>query len=183
MAVALDYNFKYLEEKKEKRIIGFSSSAIGVMLYIPNIAVTLFLLPFVLFLIPVTNITLWRLHNKLKKRATALKNIYTSLSYEQAKEGYKVLSELVSFLEKNNNDLETKKPNLFTKGLINRYKSILDTHTEMKDLLASTLFHKVEQQPLSEKEKESLEALNDIWGDDQDEVYARHTHFHLKKAQ
>ncbi len=185
MALALDYNFTYIEEKREKKIIDFSSSAIRVILNIPNAVLTLLLFPFVLMLIPIINITLWSFLRSIKKKAAALQKSYTSLSYEQAKEGYNLLSKLVTLSENIYKELEPGATNFFTKKMVSYYKDITEVHKKMKDTLASSLYLKVEHaEPLSEKEKEGLGALNDIWGDDQDEVYARHTHFHLiKKAQ
>ncbi len=143
------------------------------------------LFPFVLMLIPIVNITLWSLYKRIKKDAAIIKEKYTSLTYEQAKEVYGLLSELVTFLENKYEGIEPGATNFFTKKMVRYYKDITAVHKKMRDLLASSLYLKVErQEPLSEKEKEGLEALNDIWGDDQDEVYARHTHFHIiRKAQ
>lgn len=185
MALALDYNFSYTEKKREQKIIDFSSSAIRVIINIPNALLTFLLSPFVLMLIPIIHITLWNFLRNIKKKAATLQKNYLHLSYEQTKEGYYLLSELITISENIYKELKPRATNYFTQIMVSYFQDITDIHKEMKELLASTLYLKMEhQEPLSEKEKEELEALNDIWGDDQDEVYARHTHSHLiNKAQ
>lgn len=67
------------------------------------------------------------------------------------------------------------------KGIYGKFSKISAVLEEMKESLAKTLFIRSGNTPYSEKEKESLDILNDIWGDDSDQVYARHTHYHLTK--
>ena len=67
------------------------------------------------------------------------------------------------------------------KGIYRKFSKISATMEEMKESLAKMLFINTDKTPYSEKEKESLNIINDIWGDDSDQVYARHTHYHLVK--
>jgi hypothetical protein len=51
----------------------------------------------------------------------------------------------------------------------------------MQESISDVLYVKPDSTPLSDKEKEAFGVMNDIWGDDSDQVYARLTHRHLTK--
>ena len=52
----------------------------------------------------------------------------------------------------------------------------------MQATLSNSLFFHIDKsEPLANTEKESYSILNEIWGDDEDKVYSRHTHYHLTR--
>jgi hypothetical protein len=57
------------------------------------------------------------------------------------------------------------------KGIFEKFSKISATMEEMKEILAKALFITSDSMPYSEKEKETLNILNEIWGDDSDQVY------------
>lgn len=182
MDTSLSYNFNYFEQQKSFKIINFSSNIIKTIQNVPLVIVGVFVIPIVMiFLVPVANVLLWRLYKKLQKVISELKSDIPSFTFEQAKDGYGELASMVSYIVDIEKDIAPASGNFMIKGIYGKFCKISSALIEMKDILAKALFISSSNIPYSEKEKESLDIMNDIWGDDTDQVYARHTYYHLIK--
>jgi hypothetical protein len=183
MGAALTIDFPYVQQK-EVKIINFSSSSIRTIKNIPWTILYVIVLPFYLgFIIPFANLILWQLYKKLQKEVGDLKHDIPDLSYKKAKEGYDMLSGMVELMESLVKDMakDSDADSFLLKGVYNKFRKIAGVFREMQDSIAAVLYVKADTTPLSDKEKEDFKTMNDIWGDDSDQVYARHTHHHLTK--
>lgn len=169
--------------QENNKVITFSSATTKAILNIPNAVLALILLPVNFFiLIPVVNIMLWRLHNKLLKETEMLTKVVACLSYEDAKNVYEVLNDTIQTLTAIQNEMKPDSGQFITKGIFNKFDRINLTLNNMLDSIGSTLYVSMDKDTLlTEKEVQGLQELDDIWGDDNDEVYAHHTHHHLVK--
>lgn len=181
MDAALTLDFPYVQQK-EIKIINFTSNAVGVVKNIPWIFLSIIILPFyfILFL-PFANLILWRVYTKLQKEIGDLKHDISDLPYNEAKEGYDIISRMVELMEGLVKNMASDANNLMFKGIYSKFRKIAGIFREMQDSIAAVLYVKADATPLSAKENEAFTAMNDIWGDDNDKVYARHTHHHLTK--
>ncbi|MEI6048890.1 MAG: hypothetical protein WCS03_08335 [Bacteroidota bacterium] len=178
----LTYHFNYIEQEKSLKIINFSSNIIKTIQNIPVIIVGIILFPiFLIFFIPVANLSLWWLLKKMQNAVKELNKDIYSLSYAQTKEGYDLLNSMIKYLGTAQKEIAPDADEFLIKGICGKFSKISATMEEMKETLTKTLFINSANMPYSEKEKESIDVLNDIWGDDSDQVYARHTHYHLIK--
>lgn len=173
--------------ERESKTIKFSSSVYSAIENIPSVILAVVLYPFLaIFVAPLLNFMLWRTLQSIRKTVPVFKTAIKRTSYDNAKQHYTMLSMLVMLV-----DILVKTPdvsslNVFVRVLImGIYKKAITISTlllEMKDAAAQTLFVSIgKQEPLSEQEKEAYKILNEVWGDDKDEVYARFTHAHLTK--
>lgn len=181
MDTALTMDFPYVQQK-EIKIINFTSNVVGVVKNIPWIFLAVIILPFyfILFL-PLANLMLWWAYKNLQKEIGKLKNDIPDLSYQEAKEGYELISEMVVYLEGMAQEMAPDAGSIMFKGIYQKFNKISDILKVMQSSITDVLYLKPDTAPLSDKEKEAFKAMNDIWGDDSDQVYARHTHFHLIK--
>ena len=181
MDTALTLDFPYVQQK-EIRIINFTSNAIGVVKNIPWIFLSIIILPFyfILFL-PFANLILWQAYTKLQKEIRDLKHDISDLPYKEAKEGYDMLTGVEIFMDSLLKSMAPDANSFLLKGIYNKFQKIADIFREMQDSIAAVLYVKADATPLSAKEKEAFKAMDDIWGNDSDQVYARHTHRHLTK--
>ncbi|MEI8047028.1 MAG: hypothetical protein WCI92_06595 [Bacteroidota bacterium] len=183
MNASISLDFPYVQQEDSVKIINFSSSTINAVKNIPSVILGVILLPFILCLfIPAANFMLWRLYKKLHKEVSLLKSDILKLPYEKAKEGYDTLNSLVLLMDSLDKDVNSGTGNFLVKGIYNKFFKIAELFREMRDSIASVLFVEPNKTPLSEKEQDTLNVLNDIWGDDSDQVYARHTHHHLTQS-
>lgn len=160
---ALTNEFLYEEEKNSvKTIESFTIiiKAIDPLPFLFRQVISLYL-----------TIKLSVLNKKMEKVSKRVKKTIKQMPYEQARDGYallsksnKVLSSLISDIDENN-----------YKQLRNGVKLL----KELEETYSSVLYLKVDPIPLSEKEKATYAMLEEIWGDDEDEVYARDTHRRL----
>ena len=181
MNATLTFDFPYVQQK-EIKIINFTSNAVGVVKNIPWMFLSIIILPlyYILFL-PFANIILWSSYKKLQKEIGDLKHDISSLPYKDAKEGYDIISKMVEFMEEMLKEMAPDANSLMFKSIYSKFQKIAGIFREMQDSIAAVLYVKTDATPLSAKEKEAFKAMNDIWGDDSDHVYARHTHHHLTK--
>jgi hypothetical protein len=105
-----------------------------------------------------------------------------SLPFEQTREGYDLINSMIKYLTTLEKEIAPDADKLLVRGIYRKFSKISAVLTEMKDSLAKTLFISPAKIPYSEKEKESLDIMNEIWGEDTDQVYARHTHYHLSRS-
>jgi hypothetical protein len=181
MDTALTLDFPYVQEK-EIRIINFTSNAVGVVKNIPWIFLSIIILPFYfIFFLPFANLILWRLYKNMQKEIGKLKRDIPDLPYKEAKEGYELISRMVEFMEGIAKEMAPDSNSFMFKGIYQKFQKISDILRDMQSSIADVLYLKADATPLSAKEKEAFKAKNDIWGDDSDQVYARHTHHHLTK--
>ena len=182
MDTALQINFHYVEQEKSYKIINFSSYTIKAISNIPWLILALVLVPFLLILfVPVANITLWSLYRKLQKELNSLKKDIPDLSFKSTRDGYDIINSMVLFMESMEKEIEPDAKKFPFKSIFNKFNKISYVLTEMRNSLSRALFVSANSTPLSEKEKESFDILNEIWGEDTDQVYAQHTHYHLAK--
>jgi len=173
-------DFPYIQQEESVKIINFSSSTISAVKNIPSAVFGIVLFPFfVCIFIPVANIMLWRLYKKLQKKIILLKSDILKLPYENAREGYASLNSLVLLMESLDKDVIPGNGSFLVKSIYKKFFLISAQFSEMRDSIAFVLFVESCKTPVSPQELESFKALNDIWGDDSDQVYARHTHQHL----
>jgi len=92
-----------------------------------------------------------------------------------------LLSTLVTFTENVEKAASPGAENFLLQGIYHKFCRIEDTFRAMQQSIASILFVQADPTPLTEKEKAAFNTMNDIWGDDQDQVYAHHTHYHLTR--
>ena len=186
MDSALSYNFNYIDQEKSFKIINFSFNIIKTVQNVPLVIVGIILLPlcliFLIFVIPLANLSLWWLYEKLEKAINKLKEDITSLPYEETSEGYNLISSMIKYLATIEKEIAPDANNFLIKGIYRKFSKISAALEEMKESLAKTLFISAGNIPYTEKEKESLDIMNDVWGDDTDQVYARHTHYHLLRS-
>jgi len=181
MNAALTFDFPYVQQD-EVKIINFTSNMVGVIKNIPSTILYIIILPlYLIIFLPFANIVLWRLYKKLLKEFGELKQDISGLPYKGAKEGYTMLSEMIGLMDSLVNSMAHDSNNFFLKGIYNKSLKINGVFKEMQDSIAAVLYVKADATPLTEKEKEAFNVMNDIWGDDSDQVYARHTHHHLTK--
>jgi len=178
MDAAINIVFPYVEEEKSKKVINFSSNTIKAISNVPGAIVSIIILPvYIIVLMPLTNLLLWQLINKIKRQADKLKKQISGIPYEEARIGYDLMSKLVLMLDNIVTEIQPASDNFLTKGMFNKIKIIAAVYKEMQTSLSNSLFLKVNNcEPLSDKEKESYRILNEVWGDDDDQVYAKHTH-------
>ncbi len=185
MDAALTYHFNYIEQKKSYTIINFSSNIIRTVQNVKLVIIGIILLPicliFLIIVIPLANLSLWWLYEKLEKAINKLKEDITSLPYEETSEGFNLISSMIKYLATIEKEIAPDANNFLIKGIYRKFSKISAALEEMKESLAKTLFICAGNIPYTEKEKESLDIMNDVWGDDTDKVYARHTHYHLTK--
>ena len=175
-------DFPYVQQKESEKIISFSSYTIQAVKNIPSVLLSIVIVPvYICLFIPMSNFLLWRLHRKLQKELKELRRDIPGMPYEQAKEGYDLLGDLVAFTSGVNQAIGPENKSLVIKGIYRKFCRIEETFRKMQQSLASVLFVQADPTPLTGKEKETFNLLNDIWGDDQDQVYARHTHYHLSR--
>lgn len=182
MNSALTLDFPYVQQQESEKIINFSSYTIQAVKNIPSILISIVIWPFyVCFFVPLANIMLWRLHKKLQKESDKLHHDIPNIPYEQAKEGYELLSALAAFTGNVEKAARPGAENFLLQGIYHKFCRIEETFKGMQQSIASVLFVQPDLTPLTEKEKEAFSVMNDIWGDDQDQVYARHTHYQLSR--
>jgi len=175
-------DFPYVQQKESEKIISFSSYTIQAVKNIPSVLLSIIIVPvYICFFIPMANILLWRLHKKLQKELKELRRDIPDMRYERAKEGYDLLGELVSFTSGVTQAAGQENKSFVVKGIYRKFCGIEETFRKMQQSIASVLFVQADSIPLTDKEKEAFNLLNETWGDDQDQVYARHTHFHLSR--
>jgi hypothetical protein len=177
---ALD--FPYVQQEESEKIINFSSYTIQAVKNIPSVLLSFIIVPFyVCFFVPLANIMLWRLHRKLQKEFNELKRDIPNMPYERAKDGYDLLGELAAFTENVAQAAGKEAKSFLIRGIYRKFCRIEETFRGMQQSIAAVLFVQADPTPLAKKEKEAFSVMNDIWGDDQDQVYARHTHYHLSR--
>jgi hypothetical protein len=181
MDAALTLDFPYVQQK-EIKIINFTSNVVGVVKNIPWIFLAIIILPFyfILFL-PLANLMLWRAYKNMQKEISNLKRDIPDLPYKEAKEGYELISKMVTFMEGLAKEMAPDAGSLMFKGIYQKFNKISGILKDMQSSIGDVLYLKPDTTPLSDKEKEAFKVMNDIWGDDSDQVYARHTHRHLTK--
>jgi hypothetical protein len=183
MNASISLDFPYVQQEESVKIINFSSSTIRAVKNVPWAILGIGLLPFyVLLFIPAANFMLWRLYKKLFKEVSELKQDIIKLPYEKAKEGYDIFNSLVLLIDTMDKDINIGTRNFLLKGIYHKSIKISELLKEMRDSIATILFIEPNKTPLTPKEQDALNLLNDIWGDDSDQVYARHTHHHLTKS-
>ncbi len=181
MSAAITMDFPYVKPEESKKIINFTFYTIGVKKNIPWTILSVILFPFYLCFIPVANVMLWRLYKNLQKDVTNLKQNTPNLSYKSARKGYDMLFMLTELMNNALKNITPDSDSFLTKGIYSKLWKIAGAFKEMQESIASVLYVKADATPLSDKEKEDFKVMNDIWGDDDDQVYARHTHHHLTK--
>ena len=182
MDAALQINFHYVEQEKSYKIINFSSYTIKAISNIPWFILALVLLPLMLILfVPIANLMLWSLYRDLQKELNSLKEDIPDLSFKSTRDGYDIINSMVLFMEVVEKEIEPDAKKFPFKSIFNKFNKISGVLTEMRNSLSKALFVSANSTPLSEKEKESLDIMNEIWGDDSDQAYAQHTHYHLAK--
>jgi hypothetical protein len=182
MDAALQINFHYVEQEKSYKIINFSSNIIKTIQNVPLVIVGIILLPiYLIFFVPLANLLLLWLYKKMQKAVSELNMDISSLPYEETKDGYDLINSLILYLATIEKEIAPDANDFLIRGMFRKLIKISAVLGEMKDSLAKTLFVGFNNMPYNEKEKESLDILNEIWGDDSDQVYARHTHYHLTK--
>ena len=180
MDAALQINFHYVEQEKSYKIINFFSYTIKAISNIPWFILALILMPFLLILfVPISNIMLWSLYRKLHKELNLLKRDIPDLSFKSTRGGYDIINSMVLFMEGVEKEIEPDAKKFPFRGIYSKFNKISGVLIEMRNSLSKALFVSANSTPLSEKEKESLDIMNEIWGEDTDQVYARHTHHHL----
>ncbi|MCX6255858.1 MAG: hypothetical protein NTV31_15490 [Bacteroidia bacterium] len=186
MDAALSYNFNYIEQEKSYKIINFSINIIKTIQNVPLVIIGIILVPicliFLIVIIPLANLSLWWLNKKKQKAINELKKDITSLSYEETIEGYNSINSMIKYLATHEKEIAPDANNFLVKGIYKKFSKISAALEEIKKNLAKTLFISPPNIPYNEKEKESLDIMNDIWGDDTDQVYGCHTHYHLLRS-
>lgn len=182
MSTVITLDFPYLHQGKSIRIIKFTSNCIGVIENIPWTILYIFLLPFYLvFIIPFANLILWQFHKKLQKDFRSLKHNMSGISYKSTKKGYDMILELLTLTDSSLQNSSQDANRFLFKGIYNKLRKIAGVFREMQESIAAVLFVKPDATPYSVKEVEILDIMNDIWGNDDDNVYAQNTHYHLTK--
>ena len=99
------------------------------------------------------------------------------MDYESVKQIYDLLSGL-----RHDTDFLNSESTFLTRGLKAKLVKLLELYKTIKEALEAVLFVDMSgQPPLTKEEKLAFEALNDIWGDDEDGEYAKMTFNQLKK--
>jgi hypothetical protein len=178
---AITMDFPYVKPEESRKIINFTSYTIGVKKNIPWTILSIVLFPFYLAFIPFANLILWRLYKNLQKDVANLKRNTPNLSYKAARKGYDMLSMLSELMDNALKNVTPDSDSFLTKGIYSKFRKIASAYREMQDSISAVLYVKPDSTALSDKEKEDFKVMNDIWGDDNDHVYARHTHHHLTK--
>ena len=178
MVASVSLNNFLKDEADNEKIINFSSAILRFVSNIPNAIFSIISIPFLLLLIPVLNLVL---ASAIRKTTIVVKNIdkdIQGMNYEGVKEIYDLLSGL-----DRNSTLLNNDSNFLTKGLESKLIRLLALHNIITKKLELALFVDcAEELPLTEKEKEGFDRLNDIWGDDDDGSYGKLTFNQLKKA-
>ena len=179
MNLAMPLN-SYNEYDRSEKALTFSSSSILVIKNIPSASLAIVLLPiYVCLFIPVIYFLLHGVKKAFGKQNTMLKSNRYSLTYDEASLVYKNLNAAISQLETTVKLIDKAKTDFFLKGVYKTFVEIEAIAIESKKAISDTLFFKTEQSPLTTEEKKLFAELNEIWGTDDDGVYARNTHYHL----
>lgn len=182
MSAAITMDFPYVQQEESVKIINFSSSSIRAIKNIPWTILYVLALPFyVILFLPFINVVLWWFYKKLQKEVGEIKQGIPGLSYKGAKEGYEIISGLSRLMDKTLEEMAPDADSFLLQGVYDKFSKIAGVFREMQESIGSVLYVKADTTPLSDKEKEAFKVMNDIWGDDDDQVYARHTHHHLTK--
>lgn len=178
MSYATNIHFSCTDENKSEKVIQFSSSFLTGFTNIPNKVVLVIFFPFMfLIVLPVVNILLYRLIRKVKKQAKVLENKAHFLSYDNAQQAYDSVSKLVDITSKTKNDIAESAASVLTRSLYRKFSKINQLLIQIQNTLSACLYIKTEQsEPLTEEEQKAYQEFNEIWGDDNDKVYAKHTH-------
>lgn len=176
-ASVLTNEFLYKEEKNSINAI----ESISLMLKASKIDSFPFLFrkAFSLYL----TIKLTFLNKKIKRVSLKVKEIIKSMSYEQARDAYAFLSKSNRTLSSLISDMDEPNHKHLGKVVYKLYCTSLLMLKELEETYSSVLFHKIDPTiPLTDKEKAAFAEFNEIWGDDDDEVYARDTHHRLTQG-
>jgi hypothetical protein len=180
MNLALPIDLSKMELEKSDKVITFSSSSIMAIKNIPSNILAFILLPvYVCFFVPVIYFLLWKEYRGVVKNSVLLQRNVKSLNYNDAKQVYDNLSSTLTHLENTIGLIQNAKADFFLKGLYKIFLRIESVTRKSKQTVASTLFYNIDQPPLSTEEKQLFSELNEVWGNDDDGVYARSTHYHL----
>ncbi len=180
MNLALPIDLFKMDQEKSDKVITFSSSSILAIKNIPYNLLAFILLPvYVCFFVPVIYFLLWNEYRRVVKNNVMLQRNVKSLKYDEAKHTYDNLSSTLNHLEKTIGSINNAKADFFLKGMYKIFLRIESVTRKSKNTVASTLFYNIAQPPLSIEEKQLFSELNEIWGNDDDGVYARSTHYHL----
>lgn len=170
------------DNKEPKKIIVFSTSGIKAFLNTPSNITAIILFPLFAIFLLVVNFMLARMYRKLKKTIDPVNAEVLNLSYERASKLLQVFDVSKNTLLPYLSDIEGAKKHWITRGVGRKVEKIHDLFNYTHQNIARTLFVSPENtEPLSEEEKETFNYLNEVWGDDDDKTYARHTHYHLVK--
>jgi len=184
MNFALPLDFVTMDQKKQEKVITFSSSSMQAIVNIPNKMLGIIIWPFyICFFIPLITFMLWRLQKTTAKQHKKLEAIINDLSYENAKESYISFVSLLKHIELSNKQLLEAKNDFFLRGMYNQAVRIEQIVRKSEKLLASTLFVTLDPSEITTEDKKTLEDLNEYWGNDNNEVYARALHYHLTHGQ
>ena len=119
------------------------------------------------------------INKKINKLSNEVKRVIKNIPYEQARDSYIKLSKF----NKTNKPLYNPTHNKLERVSDRLFFKTLSMLVELEETYSSVLFYKIDPTiQLTEKEKDVLASFNEIWGDDDDEVYARDTHRRLTEA-
>ena len=175
MYATLDLNYILKESEHNKKIINFSSAVLKGIANIPGTLLLILSVPLIIAMIPVLNLILYSTIKKMQKLVDLLNKGVSKMDYETVRKIY--------------NSVSTVKPETITNdggfvtgGLVNKTNKLFSLFKQLEKDLEKLLFVDTSNQPpLTEKEKEAFEYLNEVWGDDDDKVYAKATFNQLKK--
>ena len=177
MIASVSLNDVLRDEQQNEKIINFSSAILRSVSNIPNVVITIIAIPFLLLMIPILN---WVLASLIRKTSAMVANInrdIQQMDYESVKQIYDLLSGL-----RHDTDFLNSESTFLTRGLKAKLVKLLELYKTIKEALEAVLFVDMSgQPPLTKEEKLAFEALNDIWGDDEDGEYAKMTFNQLKK--
>ena len=123
---------------------------------------------------------MWKFNKKLSKNIDILIKNKSKLQYEFVKNAYSSFKEFSKKTKPLVEESKNHSNSFLTKGISKKLLKSATLINETKELLCSFLYVDMSNQPpLTEKEIETFKRLNECWGDDNDEVYAKSTFHYL----
>lgn len=180
MNYTLPIDIMEMEQRKSEKVIIFSSSSIQTIKNIPNKILGYFIWPFyICFFVPAINFMLWRIQRQTAEEYKRLQANINKTKYEDAKKLYELFTSRLSQIEQANKPMHPIKDVSYFKSIYKKFLKIEFVLRKSKQIVASTLFLTIDPTTITEEDRKTLADLDEFWGNDNDEVYARFTHYHL----
>lgn len=165
------------DEQHNERVINFTSGLLRIVSNIPNFILALLIFPYYLMMVPVVHVVLSKTIRKVSSVAENIEKDLKEMDYATARQIYDLITKANSSFS-----VLPDSSSPFTKGVRKKLNTLINLYKSIQKSLETVLFVDVSSQPpLTEQEKSSYDALNDVWGDDEDGLYGEMTFNQLKK--